>query len=615
MINTDFSALAFADVKNRLIDHFKNSASFADYDFEGSRMNTLIDGLAYAALYQGTFANAALFESFLQSARNRGSVVMNAQNIGYIPASIRGSSIDMGVTLTYNQPGTKPNSAKIPFGFKFFGTMGSAKYEFVTFKDTILSKNTAGTYTGNLNVVQGKIIRQQYVWSNTARIFIRDTTIDRRYIRITVNGVEYSLAGNAARMGSTDSVYYFRETQDGWTEIYFGTGELELIPGQPDLRKYVGGLRPAVGQTVIIEYLSVKGQSGNGITTFKAVDGVPGFDFTITLEADAISDGGGDKEDIERIRSVAPKVFEAQGRCVTAQDYEAFVLKEFGSIVEAIRCFGDNTKPGYAFIAIKPVNELVMNSAQRQAIEQYLKDYNIVTIAPRIVTPDYIFIEKTVSVDYKVVELAVSEDQLISSLMQSIEKYYNENITTFAASFHVSKLLSYIDNTATAVLGSRCSIRLVKELEDNYLTPTTGINFLNPLIVRSFISSPISFIKNPAIPYNVNIVSTDSGQLVIGPFKAAAGISVPAYVGTDFNRVGTSPDNKYYPIGTIDHISGNAYFNLGALGLPRSNFAVANLQMYANPQETDIYTKDGSLIVYEPLLRPKYISVAIQPIL
>jgi hypothetical protein len=615
MINTDFSALAFADVKNRLIDHYKNSASFADYDFEGSRMNTLIDGLAYAALYQGTFANAALFESFLQSARNRGSVVMGAQNIGYIPASIRGASIDMGVTLTYNQPGTLPNSAKVPFGFKFFGTMGNSKFEFVTFKDTILSKNLQNTYTGDLNVVQGKIIRQQYVWDNISRIFIRDTTIDRRYIRITVNGIEYTLAGNAARTGSTDSVYYFRETQDGWTEIYFGTGELELIPGQPDLMKYVGGLRPAVGQTVVIEYLSVKGSNGNGITTFKAVDSVSGFDFAITLASDAVSDGGGDKEDIERIRAVAPKVFEAQGRCVTAQDYEAFVLKEFGSIVEAIRCFGDNTKPGYAFIAIKPVNELVMNNAQKQAIEEYLKDYNIVTIAPRIVTPDYVFVEKTISVDYKVVELSVSEDQLISSLMQSVENYYNQNITTFSSSFHVSKLLSYIDNTDTAVLGSRCSIRLVKELEDNYLTPTTGINFLNPLVTRTFISSPISFIKDSAHPYNVNIVSTDSGQLVVGPFKATAGISVPVYAGTDFNRLGTSPDNKYYPIGTIDHTSGNAYFNLGALGLPRTNFAVANLQMYANPKETDIYTKDGSLIVYEPLLRPTYISVAIQPIL
>jgi len=615
MINTDFSALAFADVKNSLINHYKNSANFADYDFEGSRMNTLIDGLAYAALYQGTMANAALFESFLQSARNRGSVVMGAQNIGYVPASTRGATIDMGITLTYNQPGALPNSAKVPFGFKFSGTMGDTKYDFVTFKDTFITKNTSGTYTGDLNVIQGKIIRQQYTWAANTRIFIRDTTIDRRYIRIQVDGVDYTLAGNAARTGSTDTVYYFRETQDGWTEIYFGAGELEVIPGQPDLSSYVGGITPAVGQTVVIQYLSVKGSDGNGITTFKAVDSVAGFDFAITLSSDAVSDGGGDKENIERIRTVAPKVFEAQGRCVTAQDYEAFVLQQFGSVVQAIRCFGDNTKPGYAFIAIKPVNELVMNSAEMQAIEDYLSDYNVVTIAPLIVTPDYIFIEQTISVDYRVTELSVSEDQLITNIKAQVEAYFAQNITTFSASFHTSKLLGYIDNTDTSVLGSRCSIRLVKELEDNYLTPTTGVNFLNPLVSKSFISSPISFIQDPANPYNLNILSTDSGGLVIGPFKANSGITQQAYGSNDFNRVGTAPDNQYFWIGTIDHPSGAVYFNLGALGLPRSSFAVANLQMYASPVETDIYTKNGSLIVYEPLLRPSYISVAIHPIL
>lgn len=614
MINKDFSALEFQDVKDRLINHFKNSSAFKDYDFVGSRMNTLIDGLAYAALYQGAFANAALFESFLQSARQRGSVVMGAQSLGYIPASMRGASIGLATTITYNQPGSKPLSVKIPFGFKLFGTMGDSKYEFVTFKEHIFTRNSAGNYVGKLDVVQGKIVRQQYSWTNSTRIFIRDQSIDRRYIRVRVNGTEYSLAGNAARVASTDPVYYFRETLEGWTEIYFGAGEIDQIDGQPSLEMYVGGLKPAVGQPIVVEYLSVKGASANGITTFKAVDSIQNFDVAIAVEEGDSTSGGGDKEDIERIRTVAPKVFESQGRCVTAQDYEAFVLREFGSIVDAIRCWGDNTKPGYAFIAIKPVGGLTMNKAQKDAIEQYLKKYNIVTISPKVVTPDYLFIEHDVEVDFKVTELNVSEDELFNSILQSINEYYASSITAFSDSFHVSKLLSQIDNTNGAILGSACSIRLVKELEDNYLTQSAGVDFLNPIELRGFQSSAISYIADPDNPYDVNIISTDSGKLVIGPFKSDSGIAGP-YTANDFNRQGAAPNNKYFEVGTIDYNTGNIYYNLGALGVPRSKFAVAVIQLYAKPTETDIYTKNGSLIVYEPLLRPAYIKLTINPIL
>ncbi|MNT48756.1 hypothetical protein D3C72_1855530 [compost metagenome] len=155
---------------------------------------------------------------------------------------------------------------------------------------------------------------------------------------------------------------------------------------------------------------------------------------------------------------------------------------------------------------------------------------------------------------------------------------------------------------------------MVKEQEDNYLTPAAGIDFLNTIQTRNFVSSDIGFKKNPADIYNVQLRGTDSGKLVIGPFKPGA-ISVAAYNPTDFDRVGTAPNNLYYDVGTIDYVTGNIYYNLAALGEIRDNFSVSVLRLYANPSETDIYTKNGSLIVYEPLLRPSYIALTINPIL
>lgn len=610
MLNKDFSGMTFQDVKSAIIDHYNNSPSFKDYNFTGSRLNTLIDGLAYAALYQGTFANAALFESFLSTATQRGPVVLLAQNLGYVPASVRASSIKLALELTYSQSGPKPLSAKIPFGFKFFGSLGDSKFEFVTFKESILTKNSLDLYTGSIDAVQGKIVRQQYIWATDSRLFIKDQTIDRRYIRVRVGGIEYRKAENAARVSPTDAVYYFRETIEGWTEIYFGSGQLEIIPGQPDLQSYVGGLRPSVGQALVVEFVSTKGAQANGIKSLKAVDSVANFDIKITTEDGIVTSGGGDKEDIERIRTVAPKVYESQGRCVTAQDYEAKILEEFGAIVDAIRCWGDNTKPGYAFVAIKPVGSLALNKAQIDTIEEYLKRYNVVTISPKIVTPDYLFVEHTIGVDYKVTELNISEDELYTGVLQSIKRYYDENIVAFSSSFHVSKLLSYIDGTNSAVLGSECVIRLVKEQEDNYKTPSSGLNYLNRIIPRTLTSSDIIYQDGDLIE-KLSLKGTESGKILIGPFVTAAA-PVPEYMGNDFDR---GPIGKYYPVGTISASSGNFLYNLGALGISETLFLPSLVRIYTNPAETDIYTKNGSLIVYEPLLRPDYTKLELTTIL
>ena len=41
----------FEDIKQDIISHFKADATFADYDFKGSAMNTIVDILAYNTHY------------------------------------------------------------------------------------------------------------------------------------------------------------------------------------------------------------------------------------------------------------------------------------------------------------------------------------------------------------------------------------------------------------------------------------------------------------------------------------------------------------------------------------------------------------------------------------
>ena len=56
MINSkDFSSMSFEDVKSNLIQQFKNTEEFKDYEFSGSRLNILLDVLTYATIFQGAY--------------------------------------------------------------------------------------------------------------------------------------------------------------------------------------------------------------------------------------------------------------------------------------------------------------------------------------------------------------------------------------------------------------------------------------------------------------------------------------------------------------------------------------------------------------------------------
>ncbi|UQJ95542.1 baseplate wedge subunit [Klebsiella phage CPRSB] len=60
-----------------------------------------------------------------------------------------------------------------------------------------------------------------------------------------------------------------RETVDGHTEVYFGEGEAsQQVAGGALTAEYIGGLKPANGSTIVIEYLSTDGEAANGAKDF-----------------------------------------------------------------------------------------------------------------------------------------------------------------------------------------------------------------------------------------------------------------------------------------------------------------------------------------------------------
>lgn len=629
-----YDSADFFAIRRKLIDWLSNQDEFKDYDFSGSRLSILIDLLAYNTLYMQHFSNTAIYESFIRTAKLRSSVVQHAQDEGYLPDSRSASLTQIAVAIKHP---SNPTAINIPKGTKFVGIVDNTyPYDFVTWENvTVLADRTDPEnvlYKTRLNLVQGRVVRHTFKYATNTRIVVENKNIDRNFVRVYIDGAEWKdwTNNSVVTLTGLSNVFYMRETLEGFTEIYFGEGEGSNATVGDALRaSYIGGLKPQIGSLITVEYISTSGDEANGSRQIKYVDSLQDLEFTQIIENPdndknyTGSAGGGEPEDTERIREMAPIMRETQRRCVTALDYESFISYRFGSIVQAIQAFTDSNKPGYAFIAIKPQDGLTLTTVQKEDIQNFLAQYNVAPITPIVMDPKYMYIKHDIKVQYQLNNLTESEEWLRGKLVDAIDRYYIENVEIFNKSFHVSKLLTYIDDADISILGSSMDIKLIREESNFYRTAMAGINFLNQIKPMSVVSSYFTYTNTDKESYGIRYASTDvhndttkRGQIVVGPFKAGdIPSTVPEYTGDDFQKDTEITDrDKYYAVGDIDYILDNVSYDLGILNQLETQFTGAYIELEAVPFDDNIYVKDGSLIVFENELRPQYTTINLEPI-
>ena len=117
------ASLDFDTIKQNLKNYLKSQSEFADFDFEGSSINVLLDVLAYNTFYNSFYLNMAANEMFLDTAVMRKSVVSHAKLLGYTPRSAVASQAFANVTITRTDstttlqiPAYTQFSAKAPDG-------------------------------------------------------------------------------------------------------------------------------------------------------------------------------------------------------------------------------------------------------------------------------------------------------------------------------------------------------------------------------------------------------------------------------------------------------------------------------------------------------------------
>ena len=460
--------LEFDDIKSNLKSYLSAQSQFADYDFAGSGMDVLLDVLAYNTHYMGYYANMAVNEMFIDSASLRESVVSHAKHLNVIPASVTASTAYLDMTFT---PSGSPLSLSIAKNTKFTTSISGRSYTFTTTANKTIYP-VAGAYSvTNLPIREGTIVNKKYTVNladTTQRFVVPNRNVDISTITVQVQNSSSDTAvttwtnANAldvTTIASTQKVFWIQEVEEQKYEILFGDGAV--------------GAQLADANIIFIEYLVTSGLASNKASSFTAVGTVAGLssaNYTLTVASAA--SGGAEIESVASLKTNAPKLYQAQKRATTKEDYKAILLGE-RSDIESITVYGgEDASPavyGKVYIAVKPNGNTAFSAATKDAIKtSILKKTNVVTVTPEIVDPIFYYLLIDTTINYDPVTLLTNEDTLKSLISSTITNYFSTSLQKFDNKFRYSKLAGVIDDTNSSIRNSKTSIRYQMQI-----APTT----------------------------------------------------------------------------------------------------------------------------------------------
>jgi len=547
--------LEFDDIKSNLKTYLSAQTQFQDYDFEGSGMNILLDVLAYNTHYMGYYANMLGNEMFLDSATLRESVISHAKHLNVIPTSVTAPTAYLNLTLT---PSGSPTSLTILKNTKFTSTINGVSYTFTTVADTTIYRETAGTYTANnLAIKEGNFVTKQYgvnLSDTTERYIIPNKNVDTDTITVkiqnsasdtTVTTWANGTSLDVTTISSTQKVFWIQEIEDQKYEILFGDGSV--------------GKKLIDGNIIYLEYLITKGTAANKASTFTAVGTVAGLsssNYTITTAS--VASGGAAIETISSIKTNAPKLYQAQKRATTKEDYKSILLSERTDIESITVYGGEDASPavyGKVYIAVKPAGDTAFSTATKEAIKTtILKKTNVVTVTPEIIDPIYYYLIVDTTINYDPVTLLTTEDILKSAVDSTITNYFSNSLQKFENKFRYSVLAGLIDDTNSAIRNNKTSIKYQMRVAPATLAvaATYNLEFNNTLTKGTLTST--AFTASDGFTYTLADDSVGNVKLARSTYSSG---TVTVDVPTTYMTLADGSTN----LGTINYTTGKVVLN------------------------------------------------------
>lgn len=456
-----FTNLNFEDIKSSIKDYLRANTQFKDMDFEGSNLSILIDILAYNSYTTAYNTNMAINETFIDSATLRENVVSLARNIGYVPRSRRAAR----ATVNFSASGITSTTKQITFqpGVIANGSVSNINYVF-SLPEAVSFNAFNGSSRGVLVIYQGQYVTNSYVVDNnnpSERYVLPNDGIDTSTISVKIRNsstdnttTSYDLVDNIIGITSTSNIYLLQETTDEKYELLFGDD--------------VFGKKLESGNIIDISYIKTNGKAGNGIENFnfagliKDEDGADETDFRLFLSANEKSANGDEIEPVESVKYYAPRLYAAQHRAVTANDYEAIIPSIYPNIESVSAYGGEDLNPpqfGRVFIAAKPKNGSFLSELTKKQLLNSLKNYSIAGIVPSFVDLKFLYVEIDSYIYYNS-NFVGDPDNLKTDVITSLSQYASgTELNKFGGRFAYSKVLSVIDNVDTSITSN---ITLVK---------------------------------------------------------------------------------------------------------------------------------------------------------
>ena len=472
-----FTNLDFDQIKDQIRQYLRSNSNFTDFDFEGSNMSILIDILAYNTYISAFNSNMVVNESFLDSATLRENVVSLARNIGYVPRSRKSAQAVINFDFKFNG---NSNTVKLNKGLVCVGASNNTSFTFSIPEDVIAASpvdqgsnilvNPPRTAKfENLIVYQGTLLKKNFVVNGSLdqRFILENSFIDTESIRVFVRkggataGLEYSRIDNITALDSTSNIYLIQEIKDEKYELLFGDGFF--------------GTKLGDGDIIEISYIITDGKAGNDGKFFSysadAVDdaGNPlAASVTPVITTIQNAKGGGDIEDIESIKYIAPRVYSSQYRAVTTKDYEAIVQSVFPDAESVSVVGGEELDPpefGTVVLSIKPRNATFLSDFTKTRILDELKNYAIAGINQRIVDLKILYIELDSAVYYNT-NVYDETDTLKAQVSQSLTNYgRSTNLNRFGGRFKYSDSVAVIDDTNKAITSNITKVVMRRDLK------------------------------------------------------------------------------------------------------------------------------------------------------
>lgn len=588
--NPKLDNLEFDEIKQNFIRFLKSQQTFKDYNFEGSGFDVILNTLAYNTHYMGMYAHMLANESFIDSAFLRQSVLSKAKLMAYTPKNSVSSVAEIQLEIKYTGP-TPPPHFLIKSGVIVSSNLENTSlgiHKFSVLDDVIIFNSNPTTpryvsdsifvFEGTPHTEKHKVDLSQL----NQRFILSKKNVDYRTIQVKVYPNEtylgsetytaYHLADSFMEIDENTPVFFLTTNEDEHYELKFGREE----NGHPA----VYGLPLQHDNIIEVSYLECSGEESNGIDKFKftgIVDGgYPDSDISVKVNVISPSDGGRGGETLNELKHNVAYHYKRQDRIVTSDDYKHILLAEYPNISSINVWGGEENEPkeyGTVLICIKPkYGEVLSDKAKRDIERKILNKYSVMSIRPKIVDADYLYLNLDMIIKFKPEKTNRTHGELSSKVIETIQQYNANYVSKFDGMFSSSRLSSIVLDIDDSIITITFDITLEKRFIPVFRTNHVyTIVFNHPLKPGTIVSTEFMYGQTRTKFYD-----DGDGNLYLNRYYAE--------------------DNKWkldnMPVGNINYDKGVIKTNSLSIDSAKNGI----VSVFAEPTVRDFYSYQNNLI-------------------